>query len=162
MRSVGQDEAAGMGIAVWAIGSMPRQRNMKRLMSGLAGCQCRQGQKEPQCSKHGWQEEGRDERACVRQRCCRCRVTAAARRRRGGALVAVRAKQPKPSLPHPDPLISKSLTHLRIDAGRLWQPNLQQSGIITQERRKLDLDRDWPGADVRFANQVRRSSCSCA
>lgn len=44
----------------------------------------------------------------------------------------------------------------------MWQPDLQVPGIITQERRKVTVDHDWPGAGVRFANQVRRASCSCA
>ncbi|KAF2165187.1 hypothetical protein M409DRAFT_56065 [Zasmidium cellare ATCC 36951] len=69
----------------------------------------------------------------------------------GRGAVGVKASRPASlSLLDPTRLAQSSLltTTSRID-GRLWQPNLQESGIITQQRRKLDGHRDWPGADQR-------------
>ena len=41
---------------------------------------------------------------------------------------------------------------------RLWQPNLQESGIITQERRKPARCRYWPEGQCFLANRVSAGS----
>lgn len=140
------------------MGSMLLLRQRKGLMSGLGGCQYRQSQKEPHRSTDNG-AEGSDVRTATMQQMSS---------HDDGEGEEVRwwwrpseCSSRKPLSRNPTRSSIHSLTS-RIDGGRLWQPNLQESGIITQERRKLDVHRDWPGAGVRFANQVRRLSCSCA